>query len=189
MPSACRPARTRVTVLWWSAPCTLIARANPRSHLVMWYATSGTKYVGSPPVRSSRMTRSLSSPKSVVLSQSAPSFSIRVAGGDRALDRVGRPVPSAYSDDSRKYTSNLHAERLEVAILFLAQLAHGEHTHRIEIVGVAVRRMLVDVALREIANVLAVISALGNGTSRSAKLSHARLHAEREILICAPASL
>ena len=24
MPIACRPARTRVTVLWWSEPCTLI---------------------------------------------------------------------------------------------------------------------------------------------------------------------
>mgnify|MGYP006150229533 CR=1 FL=1 len=38
-------ARTRVTVLWWSAPCTLIARAKPRCHFVTWYATSGTKYV------------------------------------------------------------------------------------------------------------------------------------------------
>jgi hypothetical protein len=33
--AACSPARTRVTVLWWSDPWMLIARVKPRSHLVM----------------------------------------------------------------------------------------------------------------------------------------------------------
>ena len=33
-PSAFSPARTRITVLWWSEPCTLITLAKPRSHLV-----------------------------------------------------------------------------------------------------------------------------------------------------------
>ena len=50
-----------------------MARLNPRSHFVTWYATSGTKYVKVASLL--RMTRSLSSPKSVVRSQSAPSLS------------------------------------------------------------------------------------------------------------------
>ena len=50
--------------------------------------------------------------------------------------------------------------------------------------------MFVDVPLREIANVLAVVAAFGNRDLSSAELAHARLHAERrDCMICAPASL
>ena len=31
---ACRPARTRIVVLWWSAPCSLMTRTKPRCHLL-----------------------------------------------------------------------------------------------------------------------------------------------------------
>ena len=113
---------------------------------------------------------------------------VRVAGGDEPLDRL---VDAAVGVQRRleEVDVELDAERLKVAVLLLAQLVHGEASHGIEVVGVRVGRMFVDVPLRDLANVLAVIAALGNLDVGAAQLAHARLHARASFTICAPASL
>src|SRR6185369_14929483 len=75
----------------------------------------------------------------------------------------------------------LDAERLEIEVLLRAQFTHRELAYGVEIVGRGIGRMLVDVALCEISNVLAVVAILGKRDLLSAQLAHARLDTQREV--------
>ena len=105
---------------------------------------------------------------------------VRVARGDEPRHRLG-DAPVIVERRLEEVDVELDAERLQVAILLLAQLAHGEALNGLEIVRVGVGRVLVDVALRQFANVFAVIAALGQRHVLAGELPHARLHAEREV--------
>ena len=76
----------------------------------------------------------------------------------------------------------LDAERLQVAVLLLAELLDREATHRLDVLRELVGRIRGDVALRDVADVLAVIAPFGDRRVASHELPHARLHAEREVV-------
>ena len=72
------------------------------------------------------------------------------------------------------------AERLEVAVLLLAQLGDGEAADRLDVAEVVAD--LVEVALRELADVLAAIAVLGKRRVLAEQLLRPRAHRDREVL-------
>ena len=179
--SACSPTRTRVTVLWWSAPCTLIDALEPALPLrdvvcdVRHEVRRLAALLGAAAHDAILVVAEVGGlePERAVLL-------VRVAGRDQALDRL---FDAAVRVQRRleEIHVELDAERLEIEVLLRAQFAHRELPHRVEIVGRGIGRVFVDVALCEISNVLAVIAALGERDLLSAELAHARLDAQREI--------
>ena len=73
-----------------------------------------------------------------------------------------------------------HAERLQVAVLLLAQLRDRELADRLDVAEIVAD--LVEIALRELADVLAVIAVLGKRRVLAQDLLRARAHRHREIL-------
>jgi arginyl-tRNA synthetase len=71
---------------------------------------------------------------------------------------------------------------VQIEILLVPQRLDGEHAHRLEIIARRVRRIRLDVPLRDLGDVRAVIAALGNVERRAAELAHPRLRALREVL-------
>ena len=74
----------------------------------------------------------------------------------------------------------LHAESHQVAILFAAQLGHGKPADRFDIGEIAAD--LGQVALRDLANVLAVVAVFGKRRLLAQQFLGARTHRDREIL-------
>ena len=83
----------------------------------------------------------------------------------------------------------MHAERGEVAILFVAQISDGELLNRIQIVDVAARRNDAAVTLdrgmrqivaRDFGNVFAAVSAFGKRDDLALQLFRARLNRKRQ---------
>src|SRR5207302_4839511 len=75
----------------------------------------------------------------------------------------------------------LDPERLEVAVLLLAELLHREAAHRVEVGTLGIFRVPGEVALRDLADVLPVISALRQRGRLPALLADPGLHAARQI--------
>ena len=117
---------------------------------------------------------------SYALGSSGSFLLVGVTGGNQPPHRV--------VDFSRRVQGRLeeidverHAKRLEVAVLLSPQLFHGEATHRIQIASLAIVGMLGDVALRDLADVLALVALLGDLSGEATRLANSRLHAARQI--------
>ena len=105
---------------------------------------------------------------------------VGVARGDESLHRL-IDAPGRVQRRLQRIHVELHAEGLQIAILLLAKLLHSEPSHAIEVGPVAVARTLGEVALGDVADVLAVITVGRNLGVAPPQLRDPRLHAAREI--------
>ena len=136
-----------------------------------------------------RITRSLSSPKSVRAQPQRAAFLVGVAVRDQfahgLLDlavRIQRGLEEVGVEG--------HAERLEIEILFAAQPGHREVADRLEIVDVAApttstpsacTALAVEVGARDVLDVVAAIAVGGPGRRLRLDAARARLHRQREV--------
>ena len=104
---------------------------------------------------------------------------VRLAGREQSLDRrVHAPV--GIERALEEVVVEPHAERGEVAILLAPQLGHREPADRVDVAQVVAN--LVEIPLRQFADVLAAIAVLRQRRVLAHELLRAHAHRHREIL-------
>ena len=104
---------------------------------------------------------------------------VRLAGRDEPLDRrIDAPV--GVERALEVIVVEADAERVQVAILLLAQFGDRETADRLDVAEVVAD--LGEIALRELADVFAAVPVLGKRRVLAEELLRARAHRDREIL-------
>src|SRR5205814_10145103 len=75
-----------------------------------------------------------------------------------------------------------YAERLQVRVLLLAELLHRKPAHVIEVGSLGVAGMGGEVALGDVADILAVVAPFRQGGGPASELKDPRLHAQRQMI-------